>query len=161
MSYYDSTVASYDNQICNNNQRIAECSQRIRQLEDDIEDLGRIKAKVGNVDNAITMAAEVTSSKISNFPLLITNPFSILKTNFFSSFLDVVKGSEHVKAKKGIESVTIKISNKISELQREIENLRLEIGRCNSNVSSLICKKSNYIAAAEATEQEIAAEAKM
>ncbi len=157
MSYYDNQVAYYDNQIHTSNQRIVECNQKIKQLEDDVEDLYRVKAKVVNVDSAMTIAADGTSSKISNLPSLITNPFSVLKTTFFSGFLDVVKGSEHSKAKRGIENATTKIANKIKELQREIESLKTEIGRCNSNVSSLTRQKSNYIVAAEKKAAELAA----
>lgn len=160
MSYYDSTVAYYDNQISGMNQRIAECNQKIKQLEDDIEDLGRVKNKVGHVDSTMTTAVDSTSRKISNLPSLITNPFSILKINFFVGFLDVVKGSEHSRAKKGIESAIAKIANKIRDLQKEIESLRSEIGRCNSNISSFARQRSNYISAKEAAEREAAVAAK-
>lgn len=156
MSYYDGQVAYFDNQIRSNRQFIDEYNYQIKKIEDDIEDLRRIKNKVNNVDSAMTTAVDGTSSKISNLPALITNPFSFLKTNFFASFLDVLKGSEHTKAKRGIESANQKISNKIGELQREIERLRAEIGRCNSNVNFLTRQKGNYIADKEASEREAA-----
>lgn len=108
MSYYDSKVASYDYQILTNNQRISECNQRIRQLEDGIEELKKVKIKVVNVDSAVTTAVGSTSRMLNSFPALITNPFSFLKMSFFSNILDVINGSEHNKAKKGIESALVK-----------------------------------------------------
>lgn len=154
MSYYDSTVASYNNQIYSNNKRIDECIQRIRQLEDDIEDLQRVKTRVHGVDTAVTMATNGTAKKISNLPSAITNPFSVLKMNYFSSFLDVIKGNEHTRAQKGIESANAKINAQIGKLQREIESLRSEINRCNSNIRSLRWQRNNYIAAATAPKPE-------
>ena len=159
MGYYDGQVAYFDNQIRSNRQLIDEYNHQIIKLEDDIEDLRRIKIKVDTVDSAMATAVSGTSSKISNLPSLITTPFSFLKTNFFAGFFDILNGSEHTKAKKGIESANTKIKNKISELQREIERLRYEIRKCNSNVNFLARQKGNYIAAKEAAEREAAAKA--
>ena len=159
MSYYDSQVAYFDRQISSNRQLIDDYNRQIKQVEDDVEDLQRIKIKVGTVDAAMATAVSGTSSKISNLPSLITNPFSFLKTSFFAGFIDAVNGSEHTKAKKGIENANTKIIKQISQLQSEIERLRSKIGMCNSNVNSFDRQKSNYIAAKEAAEREAAAKA--
>lgn len=154
MSYYDSTVASYDTQINNNNQRIIEYNQRIRQLEDDIEDLNKVKIRVVDLDSALTTATEKTSRRINNLPALIINPFSFLKMNYFANFLDVIQGNDHKKAKNGIENALFKIDFKIKELKREIEELRAEINRCNSNIGLLTRQKSDYITETTAPKQE-------
>ncbi len=145
MSYYDNTVASYDSQISSNNARIGECNARIRQLEDDIADLRHLRGRVTKVDDAVETAASNTSNKINNLPSVITNPFSFLKMNYFSSFLDVLKGSDRTKARNGISGAFSKIDAKIRELENEIQRMKDEIGRCNANISSLNQQKRNYI----------------
>ena len=146
--YYDNTVASYDSQINSNQQRINECNNRIRELEDDIEELRRIKVKVIDVDNAVTIAVNNTSTKVTNLPSVIANPFSVLKLNYFSKILDVIQGIDRSNAKGGIDNATSKIDLKIREFQREIENLKYRITQCNSNINSLSRQKRNYIAVA-------------
>ena len=145
MGYYDSTVASYDSQITNNHARINECNARIRQLEDDISELKTLRGRVGKVDEAVETASSNTSNKINNLPAVITNPFSFLKLNYFSSFLDVLKGSERNKARNGISGAFTKIDAKIRDSQNEIERLRGEINQCNSNINSLSWQRNNYI----------------
>ena len=145
MSYYDSTVASYDSQINSNNVRISECNARIKQLEDDIAELRILRGRVTKVDDAVETATGNTSNKINNLPSVITNPFSFLKLNYFSSFLDVLRGSERNKARNSISGAFTKIDAKIRELENEIQNMRNEINRCNSNISSLSQQKRNYI----------------
>ncbi len=149
MSYYDNTIEFYDGQIHDNNQRIGECYQRIRKIEDDIEELRRIKKKVQHVDYAVVSAVDSTEKKLNGFPSLIVNPLALLKTSYFSNLFDVVKGNGHTRAKAGIESAIQKINVKIHELQGEIENLKLEIGRCNSNINNINSQKNLYIAARE------------
>ncbi len=145
MNYYDSTVASYDSHISSNNTRIGECNARIRQLEDDIADLRHLHGRVMKVDEAVETATSNTSNKINNLPSVIANHFSLLKMNYFSAFIDVLKGSERNKARNGISGAFSKIDVKIRELENEIQNLRDEIGCCNANISSLNQQKSNYI----------------
>ncbi len=145
MSYYDSTVASYNAQISNHNQTISECNVKIKKCEDDIEELRRLKAKMDGVDNAIDIAVAATSSKISNLPSLITNPFAFLKMNYFSSFLDLIKGSDHTKAKHGIGNAILKINNQIKESQNEINRLRFTITKCQVSIATLNQQKSSYI----------------
>ena len=83
----------------------------------------------------------------------------VQKRGGIAGFIDAVNGSEHTKAKKGIENANTKIIKQISQLQSEIERLRSKIGMCNSNVNSFNRQKSNYIAAKEAAEREAAAKA--
>lgn len=167
MSYYDSTVASYDNQVSSNHTRIAECSARIGQLEDDIAELRQLRGKVGKVDEAVETAASTTASKINKLPSVITNPFSVLKLSYFTSFLDVLKGSDRTRARNGISGAFAKIDAKVRELENEIQNLRNEIGRCNANILSLTQQKNNYISnmerkmAEEAAVREAAAQEAM
>ncbi len=155
MSYYDSTVASYDTQINNHNQTISECYTKIKQCEDDIEELKRLKIKVDDVDSAVDTAVTATSNKIDNLPSVITNPFAFLKLNYFSTFLDTIRGSDHKRAKGGIESAVTKINNKIKELQNEIESLRSTITQCQNSITSLKQQKGSYITAKE-NEQRLA-----
>lgn len=154
MSYYDSTVASYDSQIGSNNTTIDNCYDRIRQLEDDIDELKKLKIKVGDVDEAVANAVSNTSNKINRLPSVIVNPFSFLKLNYFSNFFDVLNGPEHKNAKNSIDNAVKKIDKQISNCQTEIENLRGEITRCNNNIRTLTTQKNNYIAAATAPKPE-------
>lgn len=156
MSYYDSTVGSYDSQITNNHEKINECNARIKQLEDDISELKTLRGRVGKVDEAVETASSNTSNKINNLPEVITTPFSFLKMNYFSSFLDVLKGAERNKARNGISGAFDKIDAKIRDAQNEIERLHSEINQCNSNINSLSWQRNNYITN---TERRLAEEA--
>lgn len=145
MANYDSTIASYDNKINRNNQRINECNQIIRQLEDDIEELRRLRPKIINVENAVGAAARASAKKIAGLPAAIFNPLAVLKMNYFSGVLDAINGGERVKAQNAAENAKAKIDSKIRELQWEIENLRNEVRQCNSNINSLSRQKRIYI----------------
>ena len=163
MSYYDSTVANYDRQISSNNNSISTYTNKIKSLEDDIDELKKLRIRVGDVDDAVVAAASASENKVNNLPGLIMNPLSVLKTTFFSSFLDVVKGPEHTKARKGVESAFGKIDAKIKELQGNIEDLQAEIKQCNNTVKSLTNKRRKYIeeqTAKQEAENSSSAEAK-
>ena len=90
MGYYDGTVGWYDGQISNNRQTITNCNNQIRAYEDDIEELRRLKIRVGDVDTAVVSAVKNSSDKVNKLPAFVTNPFSILKLNFFSKMVDVI-----------------------------------------------------------------------
>ena len=69
-----------------------------------------------------------------------------MKMNYFSSFLDVLKGSsERIRSSNSISSAFDKIKNKICELEGKIQNLRDAINQCNSNITSLRQQKASYI----------------
>lgn len=154
MGYYDGTVGWYDGQISNNRQTITNCNNQIRAYEDDIEELRRLKIRVDDVDTAVVSAAKNSSDKVNKLPALITNPFSILKMNFFSSFLGVIKGPEHTRARNAVGNAVEKINSKIKELEGKIGDLQDEIRRCNGNINSLTTQRSNYIAQATAPKTE-------
>lgn len=154
MGYYDGTVGWYDGQISNNRQTITNCNNQIKAYEDDIEELRRLKIRVGDVDTAVVSAANNSSDKVNKLPALITNPFSILKMNFFSSFLGVIKGPEHTRARNAVGNAVEKINSKISELEGKIGDLQGEISRCNGNINTLTTQRSNYIAQATAPKPE-------
>lgn len=146
MSYYDNTVASYDSRIANNYARIDEYNSRIKQLEDDIEELKQLLNRVKKVDESVETATSKSLTKINNLPTVINSPFSFLKTNFFSSFLDVLKGSpERIRSNTSLSSAVDKVRVKIRELEDEIQDLRDAINQCNSNIASLYRQKTSYI----------------
>lgn len=150
MGYYDGTVGWYDTQISNNRQTITNCNNQIMALEDDIDDLRRLKTRVGDVDTAVVSAAKNSSDKVNKLPALIVNPFSILKMNFFSNFLGVIRGPEHDRARSSVGNAIDKIDAKIKELQGKIDDLQDEIRRCNGNINTLTTQRGNYIAQATA-----------
>lgn len=145
MANYDSTIAFYDNKINRNNRRINECNQVIRRLEDDIEELRRLRPRIINVENAVATAANASAKKITRLPAAIFNPLAVLKMNYFTGVLDAINGGERVKAQNATENAKVKVDNKIRELQQEIENLRNEVRQCNSNINSLSRQKRIYI----------------
>lgn len=150
MGYYDDTVGRYDGQIRSNRKTITNCNNQIRAYEDDIEDLCRLKIRAGDVDSAVVTAVKDSSDKVNKLPELILNPFAVLKMNFFSKFLGVIKGPEHDRARNSVGSAIEKIDAKIKELQSKIEELQGEIRQCNGNINSLTTQRSNYIAQATA-----------
>ena len=154
MGYYDGTVGWYDGQISNNRQTIINCNNQIMAFEDDIDELRRLKIRVGDVDSAVVAAAKNSSDKVNKLPALISNPFSILKMNFFSNFLGVIKGTEHNRARNSVGNAIEKIDTKIKELQGKIEDLQGQIRQCNGNINSLTTQRSNYIAQATAPKPE-------
>lgn len=154
MGYYDGTVGWYDGQISNNRETITNCNNQIMAFEDDIDELRRLKIRVGDVDTAVVTAAKKSSDKVNKLPALISNPFSILKMNFFSNFLGVIKGPEHDRARKSVGSAIEKIDAKIKELQNKIEDLQGQIRQCNGNINSLTTQRNNYIAQATAPKPE-------
>lgn len=154
MGYYDGTVGWYDGQISNNRQIITNCNNQIMAFEDDIDELRRLKIRVGNVDSAVATAAKSSLDKVNKLPTFVSNPFSVLKMNFFSGFLGVIKGPEHDRARNSIESAIEKIDAKIRELQGKIEDLQGQIRQCNGNINSLTTRRSNYIAQATAPKSE-------
>lgn len=154
MGYYDSTVGWYDGQISNNRQTIVNCNNQIKACEDDVEELRRLKIRVGAVDSAVVTATKNSADKVNKLPMLISNPFSVLKMNFFSGFLDMIKGPEHMRARNAVGNAVEKIDTKIRELERKIDDLQDEIRRCNGNINSLTTQKRSYIAQATAPKPE-------
>ena len=120
-------------------------NKKIRQLEDDIYDLKYFRKRIAKIENAVEEANHRTVKKVSNFPSLVRTPLSLLRVDFFSNIFDVLKGTEFLKARRGIESSYMKIDNKIREMQNEIQRLINEIGKCNSNIQALKYQKTKYI----------------
>lgn len=154
MSYYDSTVGWYDSQISSKRQTIASFNSQIMALEDDIEDLRRLKIRVGDVESAVTAAAKSSSDRVGKLPELVLNPRAILRISFFSQFIYVIKGPEHTRAKNAVGSAIEKINVQIEEFQNRIDNMQDSIRECNEAISSIAKQRSNYIAKAEASKAE-------
>ena len=144
MGYYDSTVADYDNRINEQRQLINTCTNKIKELEEDLSSLKHLKILIENGEIAIKDASMNTANRILKVPEL-TNPFSILKINWFDNFLDAVRGTSFDGAIGSMDYSLKKISERIDSINEEIESLKKNIILAEASIATLKFQRTMYI----------------
>lgn len=144
MSYYDSTVAHYDNCIQEKRNLIIECTNKIKELEADLEQLEQTKKLIKEGVIAIKTASNNTANRILKAPEL-TNPFSILKINWFDNFLDAVRGTSFDGAIGSMDYSLKKISERIDSINEEIDSLKKNIILAEASIATLKFQRTMYI----------------
>lgn len=142
----DSKLDSYNNKIQNNQNQINILNQRIRQINEDLEQLYALKRKLQNIRDSIEHGKSGSTGVIGGIVGSLLSPFqAVIKPNVFNKLKDVISGSNYSRAKNSSNNSIDKVNRKIKELEREREECRSGISRCQSNITTAKYQKSAYI----------------
>lgn len=140
----DPRIIDCQRKIKKNNAKIEADRQKISELNADIDDLKELRVKYVNFQNELDNSVSKSENQINNIVGFVFNFFSTVKSTFFSSLINVIKGPQLTVAKNSLESSIQKIDDQIYKNQNEIDDLQKEISSLIANNLALNLKISEY-----------------
>ncbi len=142
----DPKIDTLNARIQRNKNQINVLNQRIRQINEDLAQLKELKRRLKGVQDAIENGKRGSTGVIGETIGSLLSPFkAVIKPTVFNKLKDAISGADYNRAKRASNSSIDKVVRKIKELEREREECKSGISRCQSNIANAKYQKSEYI----------------
>lgn len=138
---FDRGIAAQQQAIKLYQSEVGDLEDKIRKLKEATEKVEEAKIRLTNYkNNALVSISEITHVRSS-----------VINSKFFNNLKEVIAGEPYKNSVNALESIIQKISDKINELCRQINQIQLSISQCNQSINNLQSEKQAYLIAQSET----------
>ena len=141
------TDVDFDNAIANQQMAIASYRREIEDLEERIEKLCSVSAKIEEFLNDFALFHRNSIGKLSGITHIFTCP---INENFFSDLKEAIGGAQYIESVSSLENACTDIDGKVKECDNQISQKMAAIAECNSSINNLQSEKQAYLSAQNA-----------
>ncbi len=132
-------IAELENQIAGCNARIAECYREIAALEEEIDQLTKLKIELDGCSDDFHSLQNIRRRNLDSSTEYIEarNRFSInIKNGVYENVISILTGSDSARVRNSIDATSYEIIQNIQKRKRQIEELYDEIRSLNNQIAS-------------------------